>query len=100
MSDVYFVVSYDIADEAGYADYVPAAVPTIMGHGGEVVVADYEAREVEGEKRGVTVVLKFPSEEAAMNWYNDPSYEPAKQIRLRTTENGTAVLAQAFAPPT
>lgn len=99
MSDVYFVASYDVVDAEAYADYPAMAVSPLMAHGGEVLAADYEAQALEGEKREVTVVLKFPSEEAAMNWYNDPDYEPAKKLRLRATTNGTAVLAKAFVMP-
>jgi uncharacterized protein (DUF1330 family) len=47
----------------------------------------------------VNVVLKFESEEAAMNWYNDPDYAPVKKIRLDSTENGTAILAKQFVMP-
>ena len=96
---VYFIASYDIEDPKAYDDYVPGVVPLLEKHGGEVVVADYDARTVEGQGRGVYVVLKFESEEVALNWYNDPDYGPVKQIRLDSTKNGTAVLAQAFAPP-
>ena len=62
-------------------------------------MADYDATTLEGQGRGVNVVLRFESEEAAMNWYNDPDYGPVKQIRLDTTSNGTAVLAKQFVPP-
>ena len=51
------------------------------------------------EKIRVTAPLKFESEEAAMNWYNDPDYEPVKKIRLDSTKNGTAVLAKQFVMP-
>jgi uncharacterized protein (DUF1330 family) len=46
------------------------------------------------------VVIRFESEETAMDWYNDPAYGPVKKIRFDTTSNGTAVLAKEFIPPT
>lgn len=97
---VYFIVSYDIENPELYAGYVPAVVPLIEEHNGEIVVADYDTQSIEGDKRGVYVVLRFDSEEAAMGWYNDPAYAPVKQIRLDATSNGTAVLAAQFVPPT
>ena len=96
---VYVIVSYDIADPKAYESYVPGVLPLLQKHGAEILVADFEAKAIEGEKRGVYVVLRFESEEAAMNWYNDPDYEPVKKIRLDSTANGTAVLSPQFVMP-
>ena len=95
---VYFIASYDIEDPEGYKTYVPGVVPLLQKYKAEILVADYGAATVEGKARGVNVVLRFESEEAAMNWYNDPDYGPVKQIRLDTTTNGTALLAKQFVP--
>ena len=96
----YIIVSYDVTDPQKYADYVPGVIHLLMKHGAEVLVADYETKSLEGEARGVHVVLKFASEEAAMNWYNDPDYAPIKKIRLGSTANTVACLAKEFVPPT
>ncbi len=50
--------------------------------------------------RRVQVVLKFASEEAALNWYNDPDYAPVKKIRLDSTANTVACLTKEFVLPT
>ncbi|MBT3605132.1 MAG: DUF1330 domain-containing protein [Candidatus Latescibacteria bacterium] len=65
----------------------------------EILVADYETKTLEGKECAVNVVLRFESEDAAMNWYNDPDYEPVKKIRLDSTSNGTATLTKQFVPP-
>ena len=96
---VYFILSYDIEDPQAYAGYVPGVVPLLQKHNAEILVADYEAKSIEGEARGVNVVLRFESEEAAMNMYNDPAYEPIKKIRLDSTKNGSTLLAKQFVPP-
>ncbi len=96
---VYFIASYDIEDPEVYEGYVPGVRPLLQKHGAEVLVADYEAKTIEGQGRGVNVVLRFESEAAAMNWYNDPDYGPVKKIRLDSTTNGTAILAKQFVPP-
>ena len=79
---VYFIVSYDIADPEEYAGHVPGVVP-LQKHGAEILVADYAARAIEGQGRGVNVVLRFDSEEAAMNFYNDPAYGPGRSGSIR-----------------
>lgn len=96
---VYLIVGYDITDPKGYEGYVPGIVPLLEKHGAEVLVADYESEALEGEPRKVNVVLKFPSEEAARNMYNDPAYAPVRQIRLDSTQGGYVVMAKEFKAP-
>jgi uncharacterized protein (DUF1330 family) len=96
---VYVIATYDIADPKGYEGYPPGVLPLLLKHGAEILVADYEAKALEGRESGVNVVLKFDSEEAARNWYNDPAYGPVKQIRLNSTKNGSIMLAKEFKMP-
>jgi uncharacterized protein (DUF1330 family) len=95
---VYVIVSYDIADPKLFEGYVPGVVPLLQRHGAEILVADVEAKTLEGESRGANVVVRFETEEAAMNWYNDPDYQPVKKIRTDSTENATLALAKQFVP--
>lgn len=95
---VYVIATYDIEDPEGYEGYVPGVAPLLERHGADILAADYEADVLEGEGRGVNVVLRFDSKETARNWYNDPDYGPVRQIRLDSTTNGSIVLAEEFAP--
>lgn len=95
----YIIVSYDVDEPAGYESYVPGVVPLLQKHGAEILVAEFDARPLEGDRRGVYVVLRFESEEAALAWYNDPAYAPVRQVRLDSCSNGNMVLARQFAPP-
>lgn len=95
----YIIASYDIVDPEGYEGYVPGVVPLLQKHGAEILVAEYDAQPLEGEKRSVYVVLRFESEAAALGWYNDPAYEPVRKIRLGSSNNNNVVLANQFVPP-
>jgi uncharacterized protein (DUF1330 family) len=95
----YIIASYDIVDPKGYEGYVPGVVPLLAKHGAEILAAEYDARALEGEKRNVYVVLRFESEAAALDWYNDPAYQPIKKIRLGSCTNSNLVLAKQFVPP-
>ena len=95
----YILVSYDIVDPEKYKDYVPGVLPLLLKHGAEVLVADSDARALEGERRDVYVVLKFETEEAALAWYNDPDYAPVRKLRLEASANGNMALAKAFVAP-
>jgi len=95
----YVIGSYDVTDPETYSAYVPAVVPLLQKHGGEVLVADTEAKALEGEVRGINVILKFASEEAALAWHNDPDYDGPRNIRINSSTNSTLVLAKGFVPP-
>jgi len=45
-----------------------------------------------------TVILKFPSREDAMGWYNSPEYQAIRSERLEATE-GFAVICEEFVFP-
>lgn len=95
----YIIASYDIVDPESYGGYVPGVIPLLQKHGAEVLVADYDAQALEGEKRSAYVVLRFASEEAALHWYNDPAYEPVRKVRLGSCANGNLALVKQFVPP-
>ena len=96
----YILVSYNIADAKGYDGYVPGVVPLLKKHGAEILVADFEAKSLEGQARSVYVVLRFESEQAALRWYNDPDYEPLKKRRLESCTDNSLVLAKPSRPAT
>ena len=100
---VYAVFTYDILDPERYAQYAPGSMPilvaTLAKHGGEITFADPNATYDEGEKKHMSVCIKFPSAEAVHAWENDPEYAPAKAHRVASTGNYTVFIAQAFQPP-
>jgi uncharacterized protein (DUF1330 family) len=46
----------------------------------------------------MNAIIRFPSEEAVWNCYNDPEYQEIKKIRLATTENCAMIIAKEFEP--
>ena len=90
----YLIVSYDVTDAARYAAYVAGIAPLLERHDAELLVVDYDAQPLEGERRSLHAVLRFASERAARGFYYDPAFEPAKAIRREACENLSIVLAQ------
>lgn len=68
--------------------------------GAEILVASPDATPLEGAWSGNwTVVLKFPSLEAARAWYESPEYAPLKRLRMEElTSGGNIALASGFDP--
>ncbi|HEX4655467.1 MAG TPA: DUF1330 domain-containing protein [Mycobacteriales bacterium] len=94
----YLVFNYAITDPEGYGAYPPAAFATMNGHEIEILVADYQSESKEGAAGEVTVVLRFPSKEAALGWYDSDGYGAVKHLRT-SNSTGITVLCDAFTPP-
>ncbi|MEZ5367217.1 MAG: DUF1330 domain-containing protein [Bryobacterales bacterium] len=88
----YILATFEITDPETYARYVSDVVPLIAKHGGEILVADRAGETLEGRPAPVTVILKFPSQEAARAWYDDPAYVPVRQIRFDCTKGASLAL--------
>ena len=94
----YLVFSYDVIDPAKYEEYVKGVGPLLLSKGGEVLVVDDAAKYLEGQGRGVNVVIRFDSQEAALEFYNSDEYEPLKALRISST-TGTCLFADGFIVP-
>jgi uncharacterized protein (DUF1330 family) len=96
----YLIFHNRIDDHEKLNAYVEKAVPTLLAHDAEILVVDETSDELEGPNPYPrTVIIKFPSREAAMGWYNSPEYQSILTMRLAATE-GFAVICDEFVMPT
>ena len=95
---VYYMNSYDIVDPEKYGEYGPLAVQLINKYGGEVLAADTAGIAVEGTAKTMNAIIRFPSQEAAFNCYNDPEYQEVRKIRLASTSNCAMILVKQLVP--
>ncbi|MCZ6895708.1 MAG: DUF1330 domain-containing protein [Gammaproteobacteria bacterium] len=94
----YLIANYQINNEEGYQSYIAAVGPTILAHGGEILVAGPGSEAVEGDPKPITVVLKFPSTDALRAWYESPEYQKIINLRTDNTQ-GSVVFANEFVMP-
>ena len=94
----YLIASYDITNTEGYQSYTAAVGPTIISHGGEILVAGPGSEIIEGSPGAVTVVLKFPSMDALKGWYNSAEYQQIIALRTDNTQGGM-IFANEFVMP-
>ena len=94
----YIIATYDITNPEAYPAYVASVGATLADTGVEVLVADYNSEVVEGQPAKVTVVLKFVSKAAALEWYNSPAYQAVVHHRTANSA-GSMVLVDGFVPP-
>ncbi len=94
----YVVANFRITDTDSYSAYPPLVRPMLSAHGAEVLVVDRESEVIEGEAGHNTVVIRFPSTEAARAFYSSPEYQEI--VRLRTdNSDGFLVLTEGVAAP-
>jgi uncharacterized protein (DUF1330 family) len=96
----YFILTQTVTDLQKYGqEYVAQVMPFLAKYKAEVIVAELEAKPLEGDPAKAVVVLRFPSEQAIENFLGDPDYQPIKKIRMSLTKNANAVMAQEFRMP-
>ncbi len=81
MAKGYWIGHVDVTDPEGYKAYMAADMVPFGKFGGRFLVRGGTREVVEGEVRGRTVVLEFPSYEAALACYRSPDYQAAKKLR-------------------
>ncbi|MFZ6013342.1 MAG: DUF1330 domain-containing protein [Bacteroidota bacterium] len=96
---VYFIISYDIVDPTEFQKYPPQVFRLLKKYGAEVLASDAQATVFEGSAKTMNAIIRFPSKEAAEKCYNDPEYEPIKNLRHNTTKNCTMVLVKQLIVP-
>jgi uncharacterized protein (DUF1330 family) len=98
----YYIAHYDIADPEAYRLYVPGSLDiigkTLQRHGGRLLASDLETTVLAGTTHHKTVLIEFPSLEAARSWFNDPDYAAAKALRLAATTRVSEGVVSAFEP--
>jgi uncharacterized protein (DUF1330 family) len=78
----YVIYNADVTDPEQYELYKAHAAPLIAAHGGTYIVRGGDVDVLEGATpRGRTVVLEFPTMEAARGWYDSDGYRAARALR-------------------
>ncbi len=91
----YLVANYDVVDADRYAEYQKGAAP-IMAGGGKLRVLDPASVIKEGEAGAQTVVIEYPTKEAALAAYESEDYQAVVGIRIGATDNGRAVIVDGM----
>lgn len=96
---VYMIAQVQIENhDAYFGSYGAKVGPLLQDAGAKILVATPQTQQLEGAWTGNwTVVIEFPSLEAANGWYYSDSYQKdVRPLRLKTTSSGNLILAPAF----
>ena len=96
MSAGYVIAQLKVTNSENYKEYVEKVPEVIKKYGGDYLARGGEHQVVEGEDNlPRIVIIKFPSYEKALEWYNSEEYKPIKQIRLDNSE-GTNIIIKGI----
>lgn len=96
----YIVANFTVHDAEEYRKYEKGFFPILKKHNGEFFTYDDNADTLEGNspREGRVVLFKFPSEQAARDWYNDPDYQALSEFRRAGTELEFITLIHGLPP--
>ena len=91
----YWVAHVTVDDPDAYADYRAANAVAFQKYGARFLVRGAPQEVREGQARARTVVIEFPTIEAARECYDSPEYQAAKAIR-DPVSTGDLVIVEGY----
>ena len=95
MAKAYWVAHVDVADPRIYEKYKAANAAPFAEFGARFIVRGGDQEVREGTVRSRTVVIEFPSYEAAVACYDSPAYQAAFDIR-KEVSIGDMVIVKGY----
>jgi uncharacterized protein (DUF1330 family) len=93
MPSGYVIAQLKVTNREKYKEYVSQVSEVVKKFGGEYLVRNGEYQVVEGEDNFPRIVIiKFPTYEKALEWYNSDEYKPVKDIRLANSEGSNIII--------
>lgn len=89
----YAIAQIEVNNPENYKEYLAKVSDIVAKFGGEFLVRGGEFSHVEGEwKNSRNIVIKFPSYEKALEFYNSEEYKPVRQIRLDNSVGNVIII--------
>lgn len=91
---VHVIAHLTVHDTEPYRKYEKGFFPVLKPYGARFITYDDNVTVLEGERpKSRTVLVEFPSEEAATAWFNSPEYqEIAEHRRAGSTMHSLIIL--------
>ncbi len=95
----YLVAQIEIADREQYRDYEAGFVEVFAKYKGKMLAVDEQPDLLEGNWSFTrTVLIEFPSSEAALDWYRSAEYQDLAKHRFASS-SANIVLIEGFDLP-
>ncbi len=99
---VHMIANLTVKDAAEYRNYEKGFFPILKRHGGEFISFDDKSVCFEGTTplTGRIVLFKFPSEQHARDWFDDPEYQTISKHRRAGTTTHFLTMIHGLPPRT
>ena len=92
----YLIAQINIINEEPYKEYLKQTTPLVKKYNGEFIVRAGKFENVYGKWDYTrNVIIKFPSYEIAMKWYNSEEYKPVRKIREENSDCNVIIIEGA-----
>ena len=89
----FIVVQINITNKEPYKEYLEKVTSIALKYGGEYLVRGGNYKLMLGKwDYARTVIIKFPSYDIALEWYNSDEYAPIKKIRENNSEGNVIII--------
>jgi len=100
VAKAYALVQGNLQDIETFRRYASPAKESIAAHGGRLIVATENKDVREGPVlTNRTVIVEFPSREAAVRWYESAEYQALIPVRREATTDCTCVILDGVELP-
>jgi uncharacterized protein (DUF1330 family) len=91
----YFLVEGEVADQSWVADYLKNVTPMVERRGGRYLARTPKVQRLEGERKllPLFIIIEWPSEAVAKEFYNSEEYKPYRQARIAGSKNEFLLIA-------
>jgi uncharacterized protein (DUF1330 family) len=91
----YFLVEGEVTDQNWVADYLKNVTPMVERRGGRYLARTSKVQRLEGERKllPVFIIIEWPSEAVAKEFYNSEEYKPYRQARIAGSKNEFLLIA-------
>jgi uncharacterized protein (DUF1330 family) len=92
MAKGYWIAHITVNDVEAYQAYRNVVHGILSAHGGRFIVRAGAQAVMEGTVRPRTVVIEFPSLQAAQGCYDSPAYQAAKALRVKASDGDFSII--------
>lgn len=98
-NEAYVLFALTITDDVVHQEYLARALDSFSGTGAELVFASADLDTLEGTTPSERLVLlKFPTEAAARDWYHSEAYAHARPLRSASADTAFAAIIRTDTP--
>ena len=88
----FWLLTTTVKKPAAFKEYVQEFKPWLKSVGGSLVMKDSDPQIVEGRGGKLSVIISFPSKQAAIDAYNTPEYKELTKKRLASTKKTNLII--------